>query len=197
MPFKLPPLAQMETLVDNRILNMMEPLVATCRSRGLAVEKLHNSSHFCPFTGGGDIIISKDCKATVGVLMSQDGEDEDNSTVSPKSKEVHVGAIEGNCRSLQSDDDTIGQLKANMLLSIATKLQAEVEKAEFDPSQLSVIKCYGITLPLLSPIALLTLAVDFENRTLNYSTLLKVSHPPMPHIYADGAIEYVLSQIAL
>ena len=108
-----------------------------------------------------------------------------------------MGAIENKCVTTQSDRDIIDQLKANMLLSVMIRFLNEVVKEEFDSENIRTLKCYGIALPLLSPLTILSLTVDFSKRTLTYETRFQIAYPPLIHVYADGAIEYILNQVAV
>lgn len=130
----------------------------------------HNSKHYCPFSGGGDIQIFVESGIAAAVVTTA-GEAEPEPVdcptsphiTPPKANEMRCGSLENKVSGQQTERDATIQLQANMVLTCATLLETRLlsltSTQELPP--LDSLVCYGLLQGPTYSLKLLKLTVDF------------------------------------
>ena len=158
----------------------------------------HDATHYCPFSGGGDICIFKTGSSLGAVLVTPaEQEPAEDPTLlehaSPSQEGQYTcGAIENKVGSCQHDQEVRLQLQAYMMLLCAKLLSQEIAEGH-DVKQLI---CYGVALGVVKyPLTLLKLTIDFGKREAVYDELCKISPCPAYSAYIDLALTYVIKNV--
>ena len=165
-----------------------------------------DSSHFFPFSGGGDIYLQTDhSSACLRLSDEDDGEAEalgaeEGTQVSPRKKgELRcTGAVETKF-SVQSVDKVLRQLQADMLVGATQQLKTIVTNEPTKAKDIKSFSTYGITfgVSIAHPLIVLKMTLDFETNVLDYLQLCRYEWSETFNVYVDGAFEYVMERVAL
>ena len=172
----------------------------------------HDSNHYCPFSGGGDVHIFRTDPANAAAvlevvpmeLVSESGETTPISgsrettlnVTPPKAGERRCGAVEGkgSC-SLQSPSSVTMQLQADMVLLCATLLERVITSKPKDAESIGSLACYGIQLGLPIPLKLLKLTIDFDNQEMEFKELFSLPKCAHYGAYIDISLNYVFEAL--
>ena len=176
-------------------------------------------SHYSPFKGGGDIIISKvdeSTMATIQLSASSSASQPDpeisssadlgsspsptplsTDNITPPKKEEHgFGNVENEVSTSRSEEDVRLQLQANMMLVVAKSLKPLIKKfGENAGEKIRVMTCYGISFGGLYPLNVLKLTVDFDNQLCKYEEQLRMYPSAVYAAYIDIGISYILKRL--
>jgi hypothetical protein len=158
----------------------------------------HDSTHYCPFSGGGDIWIYR-TGSNLGAVLVTPAEQEpaEDTTLlehaSPSQEGQYTcGAVENKVGSCQREGEVRLQLQANMML-LCTKLLVQEIVEGHDVKQLV---CYGVALGVVKyPLMLLKLTIDFDKRETVYDELCTISPCPTYPAFIDLALTYVIKNV--
>jgi hypothetical protein len=138
-----------------------------------------DSSDCTPFSGGGDIYITKDNTRGV-VITSSDGYDTET-----------VVAIENKCKTAQSEGQVQLQLQCEMMLLAGQILHTRLQQGLVTDK----ILCYGVCFGPTLPISLLKLIVNFDTGDSKYQLLFKVRPHAAHHVHIDLILSYALQKL--
>ena len=196
-----------ETTRTGNLLEALKSRVKNDRYASIKVALAEtDSSHFCPFSGGGDIYLQTDhISACLRLSDEDDGEAEalgaeEGTQVSPRKKgEIRcTGAVETKF-SVQSVDKVLRQLQADMLVGATQQLKTIVTNEPTKAKDIKSFSTYGITfgVSIAHPLIVLKMTLDFETNVLDYLQLCRYEWSETFNVYVDGAFEYVMERVAL
>lgn len=147
-----------------------------------------NMRKFCPFTGGGDILLQGSDMSSILFLQRESEEDEEESG------EALCSVIENKVKPY---NDITLQLQANMLLASAESLYNRICKHEVTFNQLDQctgITSYGVSFGLNIEFLILRSTINFECRDLSYECLVGPKYWLAAIKYVDAAIQFVVDE---
>jgi hypothetical protein len=183
----------------HRTGEMLTRLCETTSHRNYKIEfASHDATHYCPFSGGGDIRIYRTGSSLGAVLVTPaEQEPAEDPTLlehaSPSQEGQYTcGAVENKVGSTQQEREMRLQLQANMMLLCAKLLSQEIAEGH-DVKQLI---CYGVALGVVKyPLTLLKLTIDFGKREAVYDELCEIRPCPAYPAYIDLALTYVIKNV--
>ena len=164
----------------------------------------HNSSRFCPFTGGGDIeIVYNKCGTRAIVLLEREGQDEAEEEqqlqhTPPKAGEVRAALIEGKVSSPQAEEEVTKQLMAKLVLLGATRLHRLLLTATGEEvAEFNHFVVYGCQISPVHSLKLLKLAIDFDEEALTFYELFQLPVCCGLGAYIDMVLDYVFGALKI
>ena len=181
---------------NQRSLYMFTGLTSVL-GNGYSVTCLGNdNSHYCPFSGGGDVAILKSGCYSAATILDADA-DSDNeepgtpcpqlpNVSPPKQGEYCCAAIENKvAHTLELERNALLQLQANMMLLCARLLLEVTTSPSPDQNTVQVLSCYGILVGGNYPLTILKLTIDFEKDRLKYEELFSLSPCAFYPVFID------------
>ena len=151
------------------------------------------NQRFCPFMGGGNLSL-RSMKCLAACVMYEDFGQDPSLSPHPEGQ-LRCGNIENKQLTLQTEEEVIVQLQANMMLCAVSDLTAKIK---VDPmTEVKSFVCYGMVLcfpPL--PILLLRLTIDFQSSNVSYERLFRSSSTYHLCLSADICLEYILNRLS-
>ncbi len=165
-----------------------------------------NSSHFCPFSGGGDIQVFQTAGSTAGhptaavVMTGQEDEEEPEPVNSPdltppKAHEGRCGSVENKITGPQTEREALLQLQADMVLTCATLLEERLSSPSSTPELFDTLVCYGVLLGVPYPLKLLKLTIDFVKEDMVFEERFSLNVCLFSPIYIDLVLHYVFQSV--
>ena len=157
------------------------------------ITTVHNSDHFCPFSGGGDIWIHKDSVVVISDGGTEDhsrDEVEDDGSCSPRAKVEHklvAGINESQKLAVTA------QLQANMFLTAAHFMKVRLATHPSAAQSIESVTTYGVQVGIVCPIKILKLTLDFCQGSALFEELFSKDRCPISHVVIDMAIGHLLS----
>ena len=204
----LPPLSPMNKQLTEhaRTSNMVQKLREHFKSYKI-VPFGRNSSHLCPFSGGGDIeVYSTSTSSLSAAVVTGATEDEDDSgspdthqcsespTMPPKLGEERFGSLELKVSGQQKEKEVEMQLQANMIVTCATLLESKILAGD-DVLSAERLIYYGLMMGPTCSLKLLKLTLDFENEQTLYETLFHLPPCSFYPVYVDIAIDHIFKNV--
>lgn len=201
----LPPASLTKLTETERTCNMAKALEKHVSTSNVKISLSRNSSHFCPFSGGGDLHFfcgQSSLSAAVVTTAAESSEDEhehgspaaaDSQNTPPKAQEIRCGSVENKVTGQQSEKEVLLQLQANMILTCATLLEEKLPTHSL-PS-IDYLVCYGVVLGPTYPLKLLKLTLDFVKQETLFEELFNLPPCPFYPVYIDIILRYLLHSI--
>ena len=164
-----------------------------------------NSRHFCPFSGGGDILISGCNSAAVldveeqeQVVQTMEGSSASSvNTTPPKEGEIRYGAVENKgSQSPKLPSEVTLQLQADMVLLCASILEKMLVSKPEDAASIKCVTCYGVQLGPSCPLKLLKLTINFDG-AMQFEELFVLRECALYGAYIDITLDYVVRAITI
>ena len=194
--FGMPATSRSDQVEDQRKFQLMEDLRANLK--GYKVTLVHDSSRYCPFTGGGDIWVYKNHDRLV-ILdeAGRDSEDEDGSC-SPRAKGEYrcPASIENKVITGISEmqkEAVTKQLQANMVLTATHFLCEKIKMCPADAKAIESVTTYGLQMGIFCPVKVLKLTLNFRTATSSFEELFSKERCPFSHIFIDTAVANLVS----
>ena len=159
----------------------------------------HDASHFCPFTGGGDVQVFKHKS---GVVVAAEAEAvpvaSDPNVTPPREGEYRCISFENKgIQAAQPAQAVTLQLQADMVLLSSNLLARNITSNPNDAESINVISCFGVQMGVSCPLKLLKLSIDFENCTMIFKELFHIPRCALYGAYVDISINYAFQALRL
>ena len=111
----------------------------------------------------------------------------------PKQNEFRCGSLEAKVSSVQSEDDVILQLQANMVLTCSVLLKRKIEMvtSTTELEQIDTLTCYGTIIGPTYSLSLLQLTIDFEDSKFQFEELFKLRPCVLYPAYIDITMNHI------
>ena len=170
---------------DQRKVELIINLRATL-GEDYEVTTVHDSSQYCPFTGGGDIWVYKRTHDEL-VILDEDGRDSEDEAPASIENKVVTGVSD------TQKERVTKQLQANMVLTATHFLQRRLEKCPADAKSIESVTTYGMQLGIICPVKILKLTLNFRTGTSLFEELFSKEHCPYSHMFIDMALASLVS----
>lgn len=211
----LPPGRVKKPTENQRTMNMAKELedIYTVDSNVKICVLSHNSSHFCPFSGGGDVEVFTQTGISAAVVSvagqgSEDGPDPDDPTPAdvspspnitpPKQYVVWRASVENKVGEQQKEEEAQLQLQANMVVTCATLLEDRLKSLSSAQELGSIdnIVCYGVLIGSKYPLKLLKLTLDFSGQEMVFEERFHLDQCCFYPVYIDILLNHLLHSLS-
>lgn len=171
---------------------------------------ISDSSHFCPFSGGGDVGIFKTGSISMALLQGEASPDETPQNASPSAEavdsaspnqpqvvtpprtgEYRCGSVENKVSSTQKEESVSLQLQANMLLLCSRLLVDKINEM----TDVETLTCYGVHLGATYKLKLLKLTLDFSKENIVYEEIFTLEPCAFYPAFIDISIFHVFQSL--
>jgi hypothetical protein len=204
----LPPASMGKRCENQRTVNMARELVNFVDSNVEICVLGRNSSHFCPFSGGGDVQVFMQTGVSAVVMAGEGstaGPDPTPADVSPsinitppKPNEVRCASIENSVSEQQKEEEAQLQLQANMVVTCATLLENRLKclKNAQELRSIDSIVCYGVLIGSKYPLKLLKLTLDFSGQEMVFEERFHLHQCCFYPVYIDIVLNHLLQNLS-